>query len=315
MKSMGKRDDTSLGVTIDAAYTVGEYDILLLSATQSNGLITWLRENDYRIPAGAEIVVQSYLKQGMRFFVARVNLAEQARLGYSYLRPIQIAYESRKFMLPIRLGTVNAKGPQELYVYALTPNGRVETSNYRTVKSPSNLELPEFVKGEFGDFYQAMFTRQTEKNDSRAVFLEYAWDMGWCDPCAADPLSQDELRELGVSWLGFNAQNVRAPNVFLTRLHVRYDKAHFPEDLIFHETGDRSNFQGRYVVRHAWTGTENCPAAERYHRVDLPERHGSEAEALAELTGWDLASIRGKMQLADYSPITSDPWWRTIWKK
>ena len=21
----------------------------------------------------------------------------------------------------------------------------------------------------------------------RAVFLEYAWDMAWCDPCAADP--------------------------------------------------------------------------------------------------------------------------------
>jgi hypothetical protein len=29
-----------------------------------------------------------------------------------------------------------------------------------------------------------------------AVFLEYAWDMNWCDPCAADPLSQDELRKL-----------------------------------------------------------------------------------------------------------------------
>jgi hypothetical protein len=28
----------------------------------------------------------------------------------------------------------------------------------------------------------------------RAVFVEYAWDMGWCDPCAANPLSADELR-------------------------------------------------------------------------------------------------------------------------
>jgi hypothetical protein len=36
--------------------------------------------------------------------------------------------------------------------------------------------------------------------------------------------------------------------VFLTRLHVRYDNAHFPEDLVFQETGDRVNFQGRYVL-------------------------------------------------------------------
>ena len=43
----------SLGVTIEAQYTVGEYDILILSAKQSQGLETWLRENGYRIPAGA----------------------------------------------------------------------------------------------------------------------------------------------------------------------------------------------------------------------------------------------------------------------
>ena len=43
----------ALGVTIEAQYTVGEYDILILSAKQSGGLETWLTENGYRIPAGA----------------------------------------------------------------------------------------------------------------------------------------------------------------------------------------------------------------------------------------------------------------------
>src|SRR6185503_20038050 len=96
----------ALGVTIEAQYTVGEYDILILSAKQSGGLETWLKENGYRIPAGAGPVIGSYLRQNMRFFVARVNLSEQARLGFSYLRPLQVAYESPKFMLLIRLGTV-----------------------------------------------------------------------------------------------------------------------------------------------------------------------------------------------------------------
>src|SRR6478672_5625442 len=134
------------GVTIEASYTIGEYDILILSAQQSTGLETWLRENGYRIPPGASSVIASYLKQNMRFFVARVNLAEQARLGFTYLRPLQVAYESPKFMLPIRLGTVNANGPQELFVYALTRKGRVETTNYRTTRLPSDLELPVYLK-------------------------------------------------------------------------------------------------------------------------------------------------------------------------
>src|SRR5207344_2970026 len=110
----GAMQKASRGVTIEAQYTIGEYDILILSAKESDGLEAWLKENGYRIPHGASAVLGSYIRQQMRFFVARVNLKEQAKLGFTYLRPIQVAYESPKFMLPIRLGTVNAEGTQEL---------------------------------------------------------------------------------------------------------------------------------------------------------------------------------------------------------
>jgi hypothetical protein len=77
--SMEARDAVSrakaLGVTIEAQYTVGEYDILILSAQQNSGLETWLRQNGYRIPTGASEVIASYLRQNVRFFVAKVNLA------------------------------------------------------------------------------------------------------------------------------------------------------------------------------------------------------------------------------------------------
>jgi len=302
----------SLGVTIEAQYTVGEYDILILSAQQSSGLETWLRENGYQIPAGASSVIATYLKQNMRFFVAKVNLTEQAKLGYTYLRPIQVAYESPKFMLPIRLGMVNANGAQDLFVYALTRNGRVETTNYRTTKLPSDMELPVYLKdqGEFGKFYKAMFTRQVENENGRAVFLEYAWDMRWCDPCAADPLTSDELRGLGVFW---SDGDRGAPNVFISRLHVRYDNAHFPEDLVFQETADRGNFQGRYVLRHAWTGTESCGAATAY-RAELRNRHEQEVTRLASLTGWNPADIRKRAGIGGEPPADA-AWWEKLWKK
>ena len=162
----------------------------------------WLPYPDWRGPCPRELH-----QAGVRFFVAKVNLKEQGRLGFSYLRPLQIAFESPKFMLPIRLGTVNADGPQELYVFTLTRKGRVETTNYRTINLPTGMDLPVFIKGEFGDFYRAMFDQQVQKEHMRAVFLEYAWDMGWCDPCAADPLSADELRQLGVFWLTASGPN------------------------------------------------------------------------------------------------------------
>jgi hypothetical protein len=81
----------ALGVTIQAQYTVGEYDIVILSAKEGQGLETWLKQNGYRLPKGASEVLGSYIKQKMHFFVARVNLQEQSKLGYAYLRPIQVA--------------------------------------------------------------------------------------------------------------------------------------------------------------------------------------------------------------------------------
>jgi hypothetical protein len=318
----------SLGVTIEAQYTVGEYDILILSAAQSSGLETWLKENGYRIPAGASEVLGSYIGQKMRFFVAKVNLAEQARLGVVTLRPIQVAYESPKFMLPIRLGMVNADGTQELFVYTLTRKGRVESTNYRTVKLATDVEIPAYVKDPamFARMYRALFDQHVKREDMRAVFQEYAWDMGWCDPCASDPLTADELRGLGVFWLDGAAGGPRpmpsmriAPqpqNVFVTRLHVRYDQAHFPEDLVFQETGDRSNFQGRYVLRHAWTGTATCAAAETYRR-ELVARREKEAQTLASLTGWSIEEIRRQQgTVAGPAPAKDDPavpWWRKLW--
>ncbi len=306
------------GVTIEASYTVGEYDILVLSAKESSGLIRWLNDNDYKIPDGAEKIVASYLKQDMRFFVAKVNLSEQAKLGYAYLRPLQVAYESNKFMLPIRLGTLNANGKQELYIYALTRTGRVETTNYRTVKLPSNTEVPEFVQSEFGDFYRTMFEKQTQAENERAVFIEYAWDMAWCDPCAADPLTQDELRRLGVFWVGNDHQSNRiaprqAQNVFVTRLHVSYDEKNFPEDLVFQETGDRENYQGRYVIRHPYTGASTCDDSQ--YRAQVNQRQEREAQTLANLTGWDINEIRSKIPFTDGGPVdpAPAPWWKRLW--
>jgi hypothetical protein len=321
-----RAESRSLGVTIEAQYTVGEYDILILSAQQSTGLETWLRENGYRIPAGASNVLGSYIRQNVKFFVARVNLKEQAKLGYSALRPIQVAYESPKFMLPIRLGMVNADGPQELFVYALTRKGRVEATNYRTVKLPTGTDLPVYVKQQFPDFYKAMFSHQVMKENMGAIFTEYAWDMGWCDPCAAEPLSTEELRQLGVFWIGESPEprplvpgqgrpspslRARPQDVFMTRLHVRYDAAHFPEDLVFQETADRTNFQGRYVLRHEWKGEASCDAADRY-RSELPQRREREAQNLASLTGWDISQIRKSMNIGPNPEPVS--WWQRIWK-
>ncbi len=305
-----KKAAADLRVTIEEQFSVGEYDILILSAKESDGLETWLIQNDYKIPRGAKELLQPYIKQNLKFFVAKVNLEEFDSNGFEKLRPISIAFESPKFMLPIRLGMMNANGDQDLLVYLLSPKGQVQLTNYRTVKVPSNTEIPEFVKGEFKDFYQSMFQKSYEQENKKVAFLEYAWDMSTCDPCSAEPLNREELKQAGVFWLDQQNQNNRwgGNNVFITRLHVRYTRDKFPEDLKFQSTSDRSNFQGRYIVRHPYTEEMTCDAAASYQR-DVEQRQEKEAQNLASLTGWDIQDIRSKITY-----VQPQPWWRNVWE-
>lgn len=314
----------SLGVTVEAKYKVGEYDILILSAKESDGLEAWLIQNGYKIPQGARQLLKPYIRQKLKFFVAKVNLTEFDESGSESLRPLQISYESPRFMLPIRLGMLNAKSAQDLIVYILSPTGQAEVTNYRTVKVPSDSEIPVFVKSEFNDFYKAMFQTAYDRENRQVAFMEYAWDMASCDPCSADPLTPEELKQAGVFWLDRSDEVPSAApipagvgrfrpapssRVFLTRLHVRYTRDKFPEDLMFQETGDRDFFQGRYVLRHAYTGEMKCRAGRDYTR-SLPRRFEQEAQTLARLTGWNIQDIRNKLPKVQ---ARSASWWEEFW--
>ena len=166
-----------------------------------------------------------------------------------------------------------------------------------------------------------MFVNQTQKENGRAVFLEYAWDMAWCDPCAADPLSPEQLRQLGVFWIQPNGRvspasspvMPQSQNVFVTRLHVSYDRDHFPQDLVFQETGERQNFQGRYIIRHPFIGQTNCNNEQ--YRAQVRERQEREAQTLADLTGWDLNDIRQKIPFMAAADTDRDErnWWQRLW--
>ena len=295
----------SLGVTVEARFNVEEYDVLILSAKESNGLETWLKQNGYQLPQGASRLLQPYIRQNMKFFVAKINLEEFQKTGSQFLRPLMIAYESPRFMLPIRLGMMNATTEQDLIVYVLSPKGQAEITNYRTVNIPSDAEIPIFIKDEFNDFYKAMFQTAYIREGKNAAFREYAWDMASCDPCSAEPLNPEELKKAGVFWLTPNTSN----NVFITRLHVRYTRQKFPEDLMFQETSNHQQFQGRYILRHPFTGEMKCEAGKEYQR-SLSPRFEQEAQTLARLTVWKLDDIRQKINLAQSQPVR---WWRTIW--
>jgi len=293
-----KKSDKEYGVKIEAKFSVGEYDILILSATQSDGLERWLHDNKYNIPQGASAALAPYIKEQQKFFVAKVNIQKVQRdaQGVSVLSPLRFAFESADFRLPVRLGLLNAQNRQDLIVYVLSKQKRYEAANYANAFIPTNLEVSNETRDAFGPFYATLFDAAMVKAGGSAVITEYAWESSSCDPCPTPPLEDSDLATLGGDVLFGMGAPVPAGkmdkdssgfyggasiSMVLTRLHTRYDRTTLKDDIVFRAadpvvggrefvTGDKgelekgarpdesNNFQARYAIRHRWTGPIAC---------------------------------------------------------
>jgi len=274
------------GVKVEAQFTVGEYQVVILSAKEATGLDGWLRANKYTIPEGAGEALRPYVQAGMKFFVAKVDVTKVKfdAKGQAMLSPLRVHYDSETFNLPVRLGLLNSSGAQDLIVH-IVARQRYELANYPNVTIPTNLEVKDSVRGAYGQFYVSLFDATLAQNP-KAVVTEYAWQANNCDPCPIDPLQAAELLTLGADVLPSvgevdESASWSLPGQFvLTRLHARYAKETLGEDLVFREApgivGGRevhgadnkleqgpspspmNNFQARYIIRHAWTGAVTC---------------------------------------------------------
>jgi hypothetical protein len=341
--AMGQRKlakkDGDLGVTVEAQFTVGEYQIVILSAKESTGLDTWLRREKYNIPRGAEPLLRPYVESGSKFFVAKVEPKKVKFVdGRANLSPLRFHYDTDQFDLPIRLGLANSGGTQDLIVSILAPGQRYEVANYKNVTIPTNLDVKDTVRDRFGAFYAALFDRTLERNPG-AVVTEYAWQATTCDPCPGPTLNANDFMTLGADVLE-PGQQIATPaptptptgsgpmspskrriatrwgmDFVLTRLHARYGRD-LKDDLVFRaappivggrefvrdggklEEGAQpssvNNFQGRYAIRHHWTGPVACANPRRGIWGGPPNGGGNAPQAALNLA----FAPRGTVQLA-----------------
>jgi hypothetical protein len=273
-------------VKVEAQFAVGEYQIVILSATEATALETWLAQNQYKIPAGAAPLFGQYIQQGQYFFVARVDPAKVTfKDGHAVLSPLRFDYDSESFALPVRMGMVNSSGEQDLIVYILSREGRFEVANRPNVTIPTNIDVAEDVRKDFPTFFTKLFARTLEVNPG-AVVTEYSWDGSTCDPCPGPALAPQDYATLGADTLS-DAQTFGYRGWTLSRLHARYTKDSLTDDLVFRKAeailggreiygdngqlehgatpqpGGYNNFQGRYIMRHPWTAPVQCTQPHR----------------------------------------------------
>ncbi|HLJ57400.1 MAG TPA: DUF2330 domain-containing protein, partial [Chthonomonadaceae bacterium] len=85
------------GVTVLERKTVGDYDVSVLSATDSGALLRWLSENRYHLPPKAEAPVKAYIALGWTFVASKIRLNDTARgLKTGTLSPLKLTFRTNR---------------------------------------------------------------------------------------------------------------------------------------------------------------------------------------------------------------------------
>ena len=138
---------------------------MILSAKDSGGLDTWLRQEKYNIPQGAAAALAPYIRDKSKFFVAKVDIKKVKRdaHGVVQLSPLRFHYDANELRLPVRLGLLNSGGKQDLIVHVIHPDARYEVANYANTFIPTNLDVADGVRNNFPAFYAELFDATVEK--------------------------------------------------------------------------------------------------------------------------------------------------------
>ena len=186
-------------------------------------------------------MLTEYIEDGQLFFAAKVNLEEVSEEGTT-LEPIQFTYESEALGLPVRLGTLNSPGEQDVVMFILTDesDGQVMISNYSEITIEDECMVDVGAEGGASNYYGTQFAEAwADEGTGEGWITEYAWATSSCDPCPTSPPTNEELEQAGYEGDSWDS--------FFTRLRVRYTAEAATQDIMLYTSGIRTTEQIRFI--------------------------------------------------------------------
>jgi hypothetical protein len=146
--SSGGGDETAGAPPVDVIgrETVGGYDVARLGSGDAAALDSWLRENGYTLPAGAEPILAEYVDQGWRFVAIRL-----APESDGPLKPLAVGFETGEYVYPMKLEQL-ATEPLNLTLFTLAAGER-QVDGLETVWAGTVDELSPQPPAEIGEVF------------------------------------------------------------------------------------------------------------------------------------------------------------------
>ncbi|MBZ0286574.1 MAG: DUF2330 domain-containing protein, partial [Anaerolineae bacterium] len=172
------------GVEVLASGTAGPYAYNVITSVDPNALITWLRENDYRVTEAMEPLIRVYTEEDMDFLAMKL----QPEQGVQDIQPIAMTYNSKEPMIPLRLTAVAANANMNVVTWIFGDSQALPTNYAHPVIHDEDIRGTFFTPD--GTNYLQLVDDTVDLYKGRAFITEYAQPTSALKSQAVDPLVQ-----------------------------------------------------------------------------------------------------------------------------
>ena len=153
-------------VEIFASGEVGPFGFDVIGSEDPAALITWLRDNNYRVEEQMEPLINVYVEENFAFLAMRL-LPDQ---GTQDIQPVKVTYDSPEPMIPLRLTAVAANPDMAVLTWFFAEEQAVPM-NYTHIQIPTD-DLRFFIWG--GNNYRQLIGETADRFAGQAFVTEYA---------------------------------------------------------------------------------------------------------------------------------------------
>ncbi len=231
----GAQDESS--VTVLRTEVVGPYQTVILRSSDSNALVTWLRSNNYAIPAAIMPTIEWYTQRHMDFVALRLNPGE----GVNAMQPIRIRYNSMNVVLPLRMVAAGIADKVGILLWVFG-TGRWEAANF-TNATVNSADLSWNYNTNRSD-YPDVFAATIRNRGGRVWITEYAQgasNLGYRFTYDTTAPGRDD-------WMLATENN--ASGAWITRMRTDLLAQYLDNDLLLQASGTSAGVSNRLRTTH-----------------------------------------------------------------
>jgi len=236
------------GVDVFSSGEVGPYGFNVIGSEDPDALVNWLRDNDYRVTAEMEPLIDLYVQERFVFLAMRLLPDSNAQ----DVQPIKLTYPSERPMIPLRLTAVAANQDMAVMVW-IYADRQARPVNYAELAIPYK-DLTFFGFGGNSN-YRTLMGERADEYGGQAFITEYA----------------SPTRELAVNHPLL--QELRAKYPYVTRLNTVISPEEMTVDPIFDYDAQRKDVSNIHDLS-GWTGLYDCERAQSIN-IATNERTGN----------------------------------------